>query len=264
MTPRNITPGRGSVFVDEAEAPATEWTREHAEALRVALGPGAGEEDGPFGYCELAGFLFALACAPELVKPLEWIPIVLGEGPEALGSREEVQRVLDLVMRLHNRVNLQVLERSPSLPALVELRPEPMANFAPDAPLSQWARGFSEGHAWLEETWDACLETEAQAETEELDQALGAIMVVLGFFGSRGFAEACLQDMARPQPLEQMAAKMLEALPDAMRELAELGRGFYEMQRERRTPARSTKIGRNAPCPCGSGRKYKHCCGARA
>ncbi|HMW30894.1 MAG TPA: SEC-C metal-binding domain-containing protein, partial [Plasticicumulans sp.] len=20
--------------------------------------------------------------------------------------------------------------------------------------------------------------------------------------------------------------------------------------------------GRNAPCPCGSGRKYKHCCGA--
>ena len=24
-----------------------------------------------------------------------------------------------------------------------------------------------------------------------------------------------------------------------------------------------TKIGRNAPCPCGSGRKYKHCCWAR-
>ena len=23
---------------------------------------------------------------------------------------------------------------------------------------------------------------------------------------------------------------------------------------------RSTKIGRNDPCPCGSGRKYKKCC----
>jgi SEC-C motif-containing protein len=22
------------------------------------------------------------------------------------------------------------------------------------------------------------------------------------------------------------------------------------------------KVGRNAPCPCGSGKKYKHCCGA--
>jgi hypothetical protein len=25
-----------------------------------------------------------------------------------------------------------------------------------------------------------------------------------------------------------------------------------------------TAIGRNAPCPCGSGKKYKHCCGAKA
>ena len=25
-----------------------------------------------------------------------------------------------------------------------------------------------------------------------------------------------------------------------------------------------TTVGRNAPCPCGSGKKYKHCCGAKA
>jgi len=28
-------------------------------------------------------------------------------------------------------------------------------------------------------------------------------------------------------------------------------------------PARSTKIGHSEPCPCGSGRKYKKCCGAQ-
>jgi uncharacterized protein len=28
-----------------------------------------------------------------------------------------------------------------------------------------------------------------------------------------------------------------------------------------RQAAQSTKIGRNDPCPCGSGRKFKHCCG---
>ena len=28
-----------------------------------------------------------------------------------------------------------------------------------------------------------------------------------------------------------------------------------------RTPKKSEKIGRNAPCPCGSGKKYKNCCG---
>jgi hypothetical protein len=28
-----------------------------------------------------------------------------------------------------------------------------------------------------------------------------------------------------------------------------------------KAPAAQTKVGRNAPCPCGSGKKYKHCCG---
>ena len=27
------------------------------------------------------------------------------------------------------------------------------------------------------------------------------------------------------------------------------------------SPARTTKVGRNEPCPCGSGKKYKKCCG---
>lgn len=27
-------------------------------------------------------------------------------------------------------------------------------------------------------------------------------------------------------------------------------------------PRQSIKVGRNAPCPCGSGKKYKKCCGA--
>ncbi|HNU53079.1 MAG TPA: SEC-C metal-binding domain-containing protein [Verrucomicrobiota bacterium] len=32
-----------------------------------------------------------------------------------------------------------------------------------------------------------------------------------------------------------------------------------------RTPAQArrppTKVGRNGPCPCGSGKEFKHCCG---
>ena len=29
----------------------------------------------------------------------------------------------------------------------------------------------------------------------------------------------------------------------------------------KKTPKKSTKVGRNDPCPCGSGKKYKQCCG---
>lgn len=35
-----------------------------------------------------------------------------------------------------------------------------------------------------------------------------------------------------------------------------------ETEQKRATPVRSApKVGRNDPCPCGSGKKYKHCCG---
>ena len=29
----------------------------------------------------------------------------------------------------------------------------------------------------------------------------------------------------------------------------------------KKQPRKVTKIGRNDPCPCGSGKKYKQCCG---
>ena len=35
-------------------------------------------------------------------------------------------------------------------------------------------------------------------------------------------------------------------------------------QPEKKKPAVSHKVGRNDPCPCGSGKKYKQCCGKNA
>lgn len=35
----------------------------------------------------------------------------------------------------------------------------------------------------------------------------------------------------------------------------------YELAKLQSTPKRKTKISRNDPCPCGSGKKYKKCCG---
>lgn len=237
-----------------------DWTEPQAEALRNALAAQKGP--GALGYCELAGFLFALACVPELVQPSEWVPEVLGEGPGAFGSIEEAQRVVTLVMGLHNHINREVLERRPSLPAGIEVRDNPMENFGPDAPLGQWARGYSEGQTWLEDTWEDYL---PDADDDPLNAELGTLMMVLGFFASREFAEACVREWPRPLPLESAARKMLEVLPDAMRDLADLGRGLEDARRElARAPARSTKIGRNEPCPCGSGRKHKFCCGATA
>ncbi len=36
---------------------------------------------------------------------------------------------------------------------------------------------------------------------------------------------------------------------------------LYIEEKKSGTVVKEKKIGRNEPCPCGSGRKYKHCCG---
>jgi uncharacterized protein len=241
---------------------AIEWTETQAEALRAALAARGGER-GALGYCELAGFLFAVACSPEPVMPSEWIPRVLGDGNGAFGSLEEAQRVIDLAMALHNRINLEVLERKPVLPAGIEVRPDPMENFGPGAPLGQWAAGYGAGQLWLEQTWDERLREEPGADT--LDEALGGLNAALSFFTSRELAGKWLRKMPGTPTLEQAARRVLRGLPEAMQALADIGRGLEDARLGRaRAPARSSKVGRNQPCPCGSGRKYKHCCGVRS
>jgi len=71
--------------------------------------------------------------------------------------------------------------------------------------------------------------------------------------------------------------KWLESVPDAIdvlkgryKEIKEIGKNLVEKHtkngelqtgKEKSVlPARKEKIGRNEPCPCGSGKKYKKCC----
>ncbi|MGH8058650.1 MAG: SEC-C metal-binding domain-containing protein, partial [Candidatus Entotheonellia bacterium] len=55
-----------------------------------------------------------------------------------------------------------------------------------------------------------------------------------------------------------------EATPRAMRYIEHRGEQMAANGDGRPTPVRreGRKIGRNEPCPCGSGKKYKRCCGA--
>ena len=39
---------------------------------------------------------------------------------------------------------------------------------------------------------------------------------------------------------------------------------LYKEQKSSTTVVKDKKIGRNDPCPCGSGKKYKYCCGRNA
>lgn len=71
--------------------------------------------------------------------------------------------------------------------------------------------------------------------------------------------------------LETLYKNMVDAKADWLYELPQWNSIFseekrkelYMEQKKSGTVVKGPKIGRNDPCPCGSGKKYKHCCGRK-
>ena len=100
-----------------------------------------------------------------------------------------------------------------------------------------------------------------------------------------GFLDGINDSLKEPNPIEDMTEdteikldidleklyyNMVEAKADWLYELpawnsllpAERRKELYLQQKKSGTVVKEKKIGRNEPCPCGSGKKYKKCCGA--
>ncbi|MCF0134714.1 MAG: SEC-C domain-containing protein [Blautia sp.] len=99
-----------------------------------------------------------------------------------------------------------------------------------------------------------------------------------------GFLDGINDSLINPNPIETMDENtvvnlgfdkellyknMVDAKADWLYELpqweeiftADKRKELYLIQKKSGTIVKEKKIGRNDPCPCGSGKKYKHCCG---
>lgn len=213
---------------------------------------------GTLRYHELQGFLFAVACAPELIQPSEWMPLVFEDAEPGYASVDEANQIVSEIVFLYNGINASVIAETATLPADCVFRDDVLANLDGAAPIGQWSRGFVRGHTWLEEVWDSYL-------PDELDEEVGAMLLVLSFFASATVAESFRQETAPDESLDALATSIRRIFPAAVAEYAHLGRSIAQVlaaHQEAGRPASSRHtIGRNDPCPCGSGQKYKKCCG---
>jgi len=73
-------------------------------------------------------------------------------------------------------------------------------------------------------------------------------------------------DGRRPRPVSTSVDELEEAFQRKKRRELEQARmaGSGDLQPVQQVVRGTAKIGRNDPCPCGSGKKYKKCCGANA
>jgi preprotein translocase subunit SecA len=86
--------------------------------------------------------------------------------------------------------------------------------------------------------------------------------------------EEAEEEEEEPEPVAALSAEQRQAAQTSMldftrniqrkkeREMAELQFVGGGASSTTKAPVRSAKVGRNEPCPCGSGKKYKKCCGA--
>ncbi len=248
-------------LVTELSAPPTLQERAELDAFLS----NSARPEGTMAPVELEGFLFAVAAAPIPVMPSEWIEFAFGGEMPEFDSVDEANHLFGILLSLYNAINADVRYRNGRLPASVMFREEVEENVEPDAPLSQWSRGFVQGHFWLREDWDEF--------GDDLDEEWHAAVSTLAVFADKSLAEDALEE-ALEEAREGMSEISLADIIDEAwiffpHSLMAYCRGGVSIQKELRDPehdparpaTRRPRPGRNEPCDCGSGRKYKKCCG---
>lgn len=200
---------------------------------------------------ELDGFLVGVVVCPELIMPGEWLPEVFGSEDDrgVFESADDVKSLLDLIMRHYNTV-IRDLEHGRFAPIYdVDERNG-------DVLWELWMSGFSRAMTLRPDSWDAIVDG-----NDELAAGSMKTMMILSIFadGTSDGVKALRQDIGA-----EAIDELLNNAPDLVPSLV---RALHRWRLESGVPRCAEgplggKVGRNVPCPCGSGRKYKRCCGA--
>jgi uncharacterized protein len=191
-------------------------------------------------YEMLDGLFTALVIGPTTVLPSQYLPEIWGTddgtGPE-WASTAQAQYFMSLLMKHWNAIAARRNADALHDPFIVEFG---------DAEIGQsWAKGFAVGVNLAQNMWDPIFK---DRRTGEISMSIFALV--------RDDPEL-FEDRVTPE----MRTEIIEELPVILQLIAAYWRN-PELQMHRREPIRSPKVGRNDPCPCGSGKKFKKCCGA--
>ena len=212
----------------------------------------------------LDGFSAALLAGPKLVMPSEYLPVLLGEaGLDIFKGEDEVRLFMGTFQRRWNEIahalgspvdNLTdpraytplMLDWDSLLADLPEAEAAAIGNQETPGYGELWAAGF----LFAMEYWEA-------------DWALPE--------GSKdeAYVDACLDPfytlVASPDewtPEEKNLSRDAH-VANAIWAVYDLREFWHDRGFAPRNPIRkASEPGRNDPCPCGSGKKYKKCCGS--
>jgi uncharacterized protein len=199
-----------------------------------------GKDEGVIDISELDGFLTAVVSGPVTIVPSGWLPALWGDFEPTWDSPEDYEVLISMLARHMNCIAGILIEEPEAFePIYVEYLSKGKTVVVVD----EWCEGYMRGVRLTSDEWFAGapeipdLLVPIRAFTEEADW--------LGHELSKSDQKQ-LRDAIAPNVRTihayWLARRMQDALPP--------------VPLRRATP----RVGRNDPCLCGSGKKYKNCC----
>ena len=192
------------------------------------------------------GLFCALIASPRAVMPHEYLPVILGGTlgeAGVLGELADVQELMGLLMRYWNSIAHDFEHETVHL-AYVEV------SGVDGIQGRTWARGYMRGTRLATEGWNRIFMDDSEGLVLTIPIAAGEV------------DPEWPKEPMTPERNDELLQSMLAGAARAYRYFRE-DRIAYARAAARPEPYERTgpKVGRNEPCPCGSGKKYKRCCG---
>jgi uncharacterized protein len=196
---------------------------------------------------QLDGFFVALICGPELVPPSKYLPMIWGDRT-VFEDTSSAQEFLSLTMRHWNSIADTLNSGEIYLPLL--LADENGISHAND-----WANGFLRGMEFGKEDWSLLLD----------DEYHGGSLIPIFALANENNPDPEMRPYRDP-----ISAELRETLiAGTVAGTTQIYRYFKEQRFLSIDPLGNMpdflrtmpKVGRNDPCPCWSGKKFKQCCG---
>lgn len=193
---------------------------------------------------KLQGFLCAVVSGPDAITPSQWMPEVMGAEPE-YESLEQAKEFMALMMDFYNDVASTLLNNQP--PRLI-LKPCTPSDKRLD--YQTWCEGYILGWSLSTQEW-------LQPGNDPLKRLTFPILYLSGAFKEE--AERRGKAYEPGEEDQKVWQNCVDILPQAVTAIY----NFWLSKRKQAPLQRGQpKVGRNDLCPCGSGKKFKQCCGS--
>ena len=202
---------------------------------------------GAMGLEELDGFLTAVMCSPNLIQPSKFLPVIWGTAAQDLKfqTTQDASDVHALIFRHWNAIGTVVQNGKTYTPLVDEI-----AEGVPDG--SKWARGFLRGMRLDPAPW---------AELNKNEQNSGCLVPIL-ILGHEHDPDPQLRTPPISAEIRnEIIARVAEGVSKAYTYFEGHRLAMVRELKQKDVVHRvAKKVGRNDPCPCGSGKKFKRCC----